>query len=115
MFTEVLFNRRRVGWIHWLMVVAGHPGAEDISVEERILCNYKANAHTNIFYNMYFSYEKSSLVKDVPLAKKQLSIYIHILNLYPPSRRVDKTKRLHTYIHMHSLTSLSLSLLGRKV
>lgn len=33
MSTEGLFNRSRVGWIHWLVVVAGHPGAEDVSVE----------------------------------------------------------------------------------
>lgn len=35
MSTEVLFNRSRVGWIHWLVVVASHPGAEDISVKRK--------------------------------------------------------------------------------
>lgn len=46
MSTEVLFNRSRVGWIHWLVVVASHPGAEDISVE-RISSKYTTAAHND--------------------------------------------------------------------
>lgn len=52
MSTEGLFNRSRVGWIHWLVVVAGHPGAEDVSVEgkEHLV---QAGADTRLMAHSY--------------------------------------------------------------